>query len=247
MEPCVHAPGGFFPSFSHSACPRWNLPQLSELFFDILLLQAQKPWVSGCLLNVHHSVLHLTSAQKIGLIYTEGRMRLSSCIYLQLRRTRGVRAMGVGCAGLGVRSPGVQASIHLKEQHACPLPKDPFLNHRHILPGLKGENETPVMGLKLAPRLRQPSPFGWVGKIPWRREQQPTPVFLLGELHGWRNLAGYSLGSQRGGHDWVNLFLSSPLGKSQEQNPCRLRPCRPPPPPLLPWDTDFALDKCHQD
>ena len=107
---------------------------------------------------------------------------------------------GSGCAGLGVQSPGVQASIHLKEQHDCPLPKDPFLNHRHILPGLKGENEALVIELKLAPRLRQPSPFGWVGKIPWRREQQPTPVFLLGELHGWRNLAGYSLGSQRG-HD----------------------------------------------
>ena len=32
----------------------------------------------------------------------------------------------------------------------------------------------------------------WVGKIPWRREQQPTPVFLPGEFHGQRRLAGYS-------------------------------------------------------
>ena len=24
----------------------------------------------------------------------------------------------------------------------------------------------------------------WVGKIPWRREKLPTPVFWLGELHG---------------------------------------------------------------
>ena len=32
----------------------------------------------------------------------------------------------------------------------------------------------------------------WVGKIPWRREWQPTPVFLPGELHGQRSLAGYS-------------------------------------------------------
>ena len=24
----------------------------------------------------------------------------------------------------------------------------------------------------------------WVGKIPWRRKWQPTPVFLLGKLHG---------------------------------------------------------------
>jgi len=29
----------------------------------------------------------------------------------------------------------------------------------------------------------------WVRKIPWR---QPTPVFLPGESHGQRSLAGYS-------------------------------------------------------
>ena len=33
----------------------------------------------------------------------------------------------------------------------------------------------------------------WVGKITWRRAQQPTPVFLPGESHGRRSLAGYSL------------------------------------------------------
>ena len=32
----------------------------------------------------------------------------------------------------------------------------------------------------------------WVGKIPWRRAQQCTPVFLLGKNpHGQRSLAGY--------------------------------------------------------
>ena len=31
-----------------------------------------------------------------------------------------------------------------------------------------------------------------VGKIPWRRKWQPTAVFLPGESHGWRSLAGYS-------------------------------------------------------
>ena len=28
---------------------------------------------------------------------------------------------------------------------------------------------------------------------PWRRRWQPTPVFLPGESHGERSLAGYSL------------------------------------------------------
>ena len=33
----------------------------------------------------------------------------------------------------------------------------------------------------------------WVGKIPWRRAWQSTPVFLPGESHGQRSLAGCSL------------------------------------------------------
>ena len=31
-----------------------------------------------------------------------------------------------------------------------------------------------------------------MGKIPWRKKWQPPPVFLLGELHGQRSLAGYN-------------------------------------------------------
>ena len=31
----------------------------------------------------------------------------------------------------------------------------------------------------------------WVGKMPLRRAQQPTPGFLPGEPHGQRRLAGY--------------------------------------------------------
>ena len=32
----------------------------------------------------------------------------------------------------------------------------------------------------------------WVGKISWRREWLPIPVFLPGEAHGQGSLAGYS-------------------------------------------------------
>ena len=31
-----------------------------------------------------------------------------------------------------------------------------------------------------------------IGKIPWRREWQPPPVFLPGESYGQRSLEGYS-------------------------------------------------------
>ena len=39
----------------------------------------------------------------------------------------------------------------------------------------------------------------WVGKIPWGRKWQPTPVFLPGKINGQRCLVGYS--PQRVGHD----------------------------------------------
>ena len=32
----------------------------------------------------------------------------------------------------------------------------------------------------------------WIGKIPWRRAWQPTPLFLPGEPHGQRILVGSS-------------------------------------------------------
>ena len=34
--------------------------------------------------------------------------------------------------------------------------------------------------------------YPWVGKIPWRREWQPTLVFLFGKSHGQRSLVDYS-------------------------------------------------------
>ena len=44
----------------------------------------------------------------------------------------------------------------------------------------------------------------WVGKIPWRRKWQPTPVFLLGKSHEQRSLAGYNpWGCKRVGHNLV--------------------------------------------
>ena len=37
----------------------------------------------------------------------------------------------------------------------------------------------------------------WLRKILWRREWQPTPVFLPGESHGQRSLTGYSPWGQK--------------------------------------------------
>ena len=54
----------------------------------------------------------------------------------------------------------------------------------------------------------------WVGKIPWRKEWQPIPVFLPGNpmyRRAWRVPRGKvkSMGSQRVGHDWVAKHFCS--------------------------------------
>ena len=41
-------------------------------------------------------------------------------------------------------------------------------------------------------QCRRPQFDPWVGKISWKREWLPTPVFLPGEFHGERSLVGYS-------------------------------------------------------
>ena len=51
----------------------------------------------------------------------------------------------------------------------------------------------------------------WVGKIPWRRKWQPTPVFLPGKFHGLRSLVGYSPWGRKETDmtEWLQfLFLS---------------------------------------
>ena len=37
----------------------------------------------------------------------------------------------------------------------------------------------------------------WAGKIPWRRKQQLTPLFLPGKFHARRNMEGYSPRSRK--------------------------------------------------
>ena len=61
----------------------------------------------------------------------------------------------------------------------------------------------------------------WIGKIPWRRKWQPTPVVLSGKSHGQRSLAGYSLWGRTESDMtcWLNDNSSNnPLGR--EGWPC---------------------------
>ena len=55
----------------------------------------------------------------------------------------------------------------------------------------------------------------WVGKIPWRREWQPTPVFLFGRSHGQWSLVGYS--------SWGCKRVRQDLATKQQQLHARYR------------------------
>ena len=48
----------------------------------------------------------------------------------------------------------------------------------------------------------------WVGKIPWRRKWQPTPVFLPGKSHGQRSLVGCSSWGRKESHMTEQITLS---------------------------------------
>ena len=64
-----------------------------------------------------------------------------------------------------------------------------FDSHPPYTRGTPGGGKEPTCQCRRCKR-RGFSP--WVGKIPCRRAWQPTPVFLPGETHGQRSLAGYS-------------------------------------------------------
>ena len=51
--------------------------------------------------------------------------------------------------------------------------------------------------------IRDAGSIPGLGRSAWKRAGQPTPVFLTGESHGQRSLAGYVqfTGSQRVEHD----------------------------------------------
>ena len=65
------------------------------------------------------------------------------------------------------------------------------------------------------PQCRRSRFDPWVGKISWRREWQPTPVFLSGESAWIQEPGGLqSMGSQRVGHDWASKHKRS-TGKAR--------------------------------
>ena len=58
----------------------------------------------------------------------------------------------------------------------------------------------------------------WVGKIPWRRKWQPTPVLVPGKPHAQRSLVGYSpRDHERARHNRVTKQHLLPFQQSSRQ------------------------------
>ena len=83
--------------------------------------------------------------------------------------------------------PGIEPRFSALQADA--LPSEPPGKPQSSASGKKKKNN------KKKPACRWHKRHGfdpWIGKIPWRRAWQPSPVFLSGREHGLKSLAGYS-------------------------------------------------------
>ena len=80
----------------------------------------------------------------------------------------------------------------------------------HVSPSFNFGGEAPycigaslvAQRLKRLPAMQRPRFNPWVGKIPWRRKWQPTPIILPGESPWTEEPGGLQfMGSQRFGHN----------------------------------------------
>ena len=97
-------------------------------------------------------------------------------------------------------------------------------------------------------RCKSHSFYPWVGKVPWRRKWQPTPMFLPEKAHEQRSLAGYSAKGYKE-RDTVRSRRSSNLMILAHRfscfSACGVFPGRGANPCLLHWQAD-SLPLSHQ-
>ena len=83
------------------------------------------------------------------------------------------------------------ANMHIKSSILSVIRKRQIKTTRRNYYTLSRMSKIKMAKYTVCLQCRRPGFDPWVGKIPWRREWLPTPVFLLGEVHGQRSLAGY--------------------------------------------------------
>ena len=81
----------------------------------------------------------------------------------------------------------------------------------HVLPLFNIQSDPIVQWIKNPPAVRRPRRFGfnpWVGKMPWRKKWQPTPLFLPEKIPWTEELWFIVKGLQSVGFDWVSKHWS---------------------------------------
>ena len=146
-------------------------------------------------------------------------------------KSQGLRSL-VGCCIWG------HTELDTTEAHFQWASRGHFFVSSLIPQGFAGSSDD-----RLCLQCRRPRFNPWVGKIPWRRKCQPTPVVLPGEFHGQKSLAGYSpWGHKRVRHDLAtkqqHCCCQVASVVSGSARPHRRQPTRVPSPwdsPLLEW------------
>ena len=122
-----------------------------------------------------------------------------------------------GCQGLGFQKLGSKPKIRSSKKVASQEKVASKLRQegQEVCVGCRWEQEKWLVGNKRLRRsrirlqCRRPGLDPWVGKIPWRREWQSTPVFLPGESHEQRSLEGFSPWGRKESDTTERLHLTS--------------------------------------
>ena len=76
--------------------------------------------------------------------------------------------------------------------------------------------------VKICLQWRRPRFESWVGKIPWRRKWQSTPVLLPGKSHGQRSLVGYSPWGRKESDTTERLYFTFPCDSAGKESTCNV-------------------------
>ena len=102
-------------------------------------------------------------------------------IYICITDSCPTRCNPMGCSLLGSSVHGILEARILKW--------DSLLQGIFLIQGFR---TSLVAQMVKCLQCRRPGFSPWVGKIPWRRKLQSTPVLLPRKSHGQRSLVGYS-------------------------------------------------------
>ena len=141
-----------------------------------------------------------------------------SCTHLEyLWEYRWAPRTWLSCAGIweaDTRAGGSRVAGR-RSSTLCHVVQYKCFNLNVVKTGLPSE----LSGWRICLQCRRPRFDSWVGKIPWRRKWQSTPVFLTGKSNGQRSLEGYSPRHHKEPDtaEQLTLSLFHPSGQKQEQ------------------------------